>query len=189
MTEITSTKLQSGFTKAQQDKSLEKTSPKKTSGADADQEELQAAAVEIQSQRLDLLLSVKSEANTAFTWQKGLQKRAADQGVDLSTLQYQGKPITDLSQGEAAALVAEDGYFGVTKTSQRLADFVINGGGEDLKKLQAGREGIIRGFKEAEKIWGGELPEISHQTLAKALELIDSRIRDLGGGVMVDVRA
>ena len=66
--------------------------------------------------------------------------------------------------------------------------FVITGGGDDLKRLQAGREGIIKGFKEAEEIWGGNLPEISHQTLAKALELIDARVRELGGAV-VDVRA
>ena len=55
--------------------------------------------------------------------------------------------------------------------------------------MQAGREGIIKGFNDAEKIWGGKLPEISHQTLAKALESIDTRIRELGGGAVVDVQA
>lgn len=189
MTEITSTKSQPGFIKPQQEKVLKKSSSNNEGGAAVEQEGLQAIVTEIQTARLDLLLAVRTEAKTTFTWQKGFMDRAAAQGVDLSQLQHEGKPITELTQDEAAALVAEDGYWGVKKTSQRLADFVISGGGDDLKKLQAGREGIIRGFNDAEKVWGGELPEISRQTLAKALELIDTRIRELGGGAMIDTQA
>lgn len=189
MTEITSNNAQARFVKPQQEKSVETTAAIKKSDTAADPEELQAVAAEIQTKRLDLLLAVRTESKTTFTWQKGFMERAAAHGVDFAQLQYEGKPITDLTQEEAASLVAEDGYFGVAKTSRRLAEFVITGGGDDVKKLQAGREGIIKGFQDAEKVWGGELPEISHQTLAKALELIDTRIQKLGGGAMVDVRA
>lgn len=189
MTEIISTKSQPSLSKPQQEQSVEKTVAKKKSGEAASQEDLQSVAADIQTKRLDLLLSVRTETKTTFTWQKGFMERAAAQGVDFGQLQYEGKPIIEMTQEDAAALVAEDGYFGVAKTSQRLADFVITGGGDDLKRLQAGREGIIKGFKDAEKIWGGELPEISHKTLDKALELIDTRIRELGGGALVDVQA
>ncbi len=75
-------------------------------------------------------------------------------------------------------------YWGVEKTAERLANFVLNGGGDNLDRLRAGREGIIRGFKEAEQIWGGQLPEISYQTLDKALEAIDQRIHELNGSVI-----
>ncbi len=45
-------------------------------------------------------------------------------------------PISELSADEATALVQEDGYFGIDKTSQRIIDFVIKGAGEhQLKRI------------------------------------------------------
>ncbi len=102
----------------------------------------------------------------------------------LSGIGYEGKPIAELSQDEAAALVSEDGLFGVTQTSERIANFVINGAGGDEEKLRAGREGMLQGFKEAEKMWGGELPEISQQTMAKAIEMVDKVMHDLGFSII-----
>jgi hypothetical protein len=107
--------------------------------------------------------------------------------IDFEAIGYSGKPIADMNSDEAKALVSEEGYFGIKQTSERLADFVLLGGGDDLDRLKAGREGIIRGFNEAEKIWGGKLPDISYQTLEKALEKIDRRIEDLGANV-IDMR-
>lgn len=102
----------------------------------------------------------------------------------LQEIGYEGKPIAELSQEEASALVAEDGFFGVEQTSQRIADFVINGAGGDEEMLRAGREGMLRGFQEAEEMWGGELPEISQETMKKALELVDKAMYDLGYSVL-----
>ena len=89
-------------------------------------------------------------------------------------------PSVDTSEN----LFGEDGYWGVKKTSGRIADFVIMGAGDDLEKLRAGREGILAGFKEAEKIRGGKLPDISHDTINSALEAIDEKIKELGGSVL-----
>lgn len=190
MTEIASTKSPASFIKSQPGPALDKTATTKRNGpTTADLESLQAVATEIQTKRLDLLMAVQTESKKTFILQPGVAERAAAQGVDLGQLEYNGKPLTEMSPEEAAGLVAEDGYFGVAKTSQRLADFVITGGGTDLKRLQAGREGIIKGYNEAEKMWGGKLPEISQQTLTKALELIDARIQELGGGAVIDVQA
>lgn len=104
--------------------------------------------------------------------------------IDFKAIGYTGKPIADMNPDEAKALVSEEGFFGVTQTSNRLADFVLSGGGDNLDKLKAGREGIIRGFKEAEKIWGEKLPDISYETLDKALAKIDEKITSLGGNVL-----
>lgn len=104
--------------------------------------------------------------------------------IDFEAIGYTGKPIADMNPDEAKKLVSEDGYFGVKQTSERLADFVLMGGGDDLERLKAGREGIIRGFKEAEEIWGGKLPDISYETLDKALAKIDEKISSLGGSVL-----
>ncbi len=102
----------------------------------------------------------------------------------LSDIGYEGKPIAELSQEEAAELVSEDGFFGVTKTSQRIADFVINGAGGDEGLLRAGREGVLAGFKMAEEMWGGELPEISQTTMGKTIELIDMAMSELGFSII-----
>lgn len=102
----------------------------------------------------------------------------------LKDVGYSGKPIAELSQDEASALVSEDGIFGVKQTSQRIADFVISGAGGDESKLRAGREGMLQGFKEAEKMWGGKLPEISQQTMQKATEMVDMAMSDLGFSII-----
>ncbi|MDN5088348.1 hydrogenase-4 component G [Aliarcobacter butzleri] len=102
-------------------------------------------------------------------------------GLTLSDLGYQGKPILQLSQDEATQLVSEDGFFGVTQTSDRVAGFVLSFSGDDLELLQKGREGIVKGFEEAEKLFGGQLPEISYKTQERTLALIDEKIKSLKG--------
>lgn len=97
---------------------------------------------------------------------------------------YTGKPIAQLTQSEAKDLVSDNGFFGISQTSGRIADFVINGAGSDLEKLQAGRAGMVQGFNEAEKTWGTKLPEISYTTMQKALETVDAKIAQLGGNVL-----
>jgi len=85
---------------------------------------------------------------------------------------------------EAAEMIGEEGYWGIKKTAARLAEFVIRGAGDDLELLRAGRAGILKGFREAEALWGSTLPEISHQTMETALAAIDERIRNLDGTVV-----
>ncbi len=74
----------------------------------------------------------------------------------------------------------EDGLWGVAQTSDRLAGFVINGAGDDIAKIRQGREGIMRGFKEAEQIMGGNLPDISYATIERAMQKIDQHLQQLG---------
>lgn len=104
--------------------------------------------------------------------------------LDTESIGYTGTPISQLSSDEASALVSEDGYFGILQTSSRMADFVLNGGGDDLNRLKAGREGMLKGFDEAEQMWGGKLPDIAYETLTKALEKVDEKIASLGGNVL-----
>jgi len=106
----------------------------------------------------------------------------------LDDVGYTGKPIAQLSQSEAAELVSEDGVFGITQTSERIADFVISGAGNNEDLLRAGRAGMIQGFKEAEALWGGELPEISQKTMQAAIEKVDKVMQDFGFS-LVDTKA
>jgi hypothetical protein len=102
----------------------------------------------------------------------------------LDDIGYEGKPINELSQEEAAELVSEDGFFGIEQTAQRIADFVISGAGDNEDLLRAGREGVLKGFDEAEEIWGGKLPDISYKTIEKAVEMIDTKMHELGFNII-----
>ena len=102
----------------------------------------------------------------------------------LNEIGYTGQPIAELSQEEAAKLVSEDGIFGVKQTSERIANFVINGSAGDEDRMRAGREGMLEGFKMAQEMWGGELPEISQQTMQKATEMVDVAMSELGFSIL-----
>ena len=108
-----------------------------------------------------------------------LSSDSVSDSFDLKNIGYEGKPITELSVDEANELIADDGFFGIDKTSQRVADFVFNFSGDDIELLEKGREGIVTGFEEAKEMWGDELPQISYDTQAKTLELIDEKIAQL----------
>ena len=102
----------------------------------------------------------------------------------LGDIGYAGKPIAELSQSEAAELVSEDGLFGIKQTSERIANFVINGSGGDEDRMRAGREGMLLGFAQAEQMWGGELPEISQKTMQAAIEMVDKAMHDFGFSIL-----
>lgn len=105
-------------------------------------------------------------------------------GLDYAAMGYEGKAIGELNKDEASELIGENGFFGINNTADRIADFIINAASGDPAKLQAGREGMLRGFNEARKIWGGELPEISEKTITRATEAIERKIAEAGGNVL-----
>ena len=105
-------------------------------------------------------------------------------GLDSASIGYNGKSLNELSSDEADDLISENGFFGITNMADRIASFVLNGAGDDVEKLKAGREGAAKGFEDANKIWGGELPEISKKTIEKTLETLDKKIAELGGNVL-----
>ncbi|MDO4875147.1 MAG: hydrogenase-4 component G [Campylobacter sp.] len=105
-------------------------------------------------------------------------------GLDLASIGYNGKSLNELSSDETNDLISENGFFGIANTVDRIASFVLNGAGDDIEKLKAGREGVAKGFEDAKKIWGGELPEISQKTIKKTLESLDKKIAELGGNVL-----
>ena len=105
-------------------------------------------------------------------------------GLDYAAMGYEGKAIGELNKDEASELIGENGFFGINNTADRIANFIVNAAGGDPAKLQAGREGMLRGFNEARKIWGGELPEISEKTITLATEAIERKIAEAGGNVL-----
>ncbi len=96
--------------------------------------------------------------------------------------------LSNLTPAGAKALISDDGYYGVDATSKRIADFVLAGAGDDLDRLKQGRQGVLQGIEDAEKAWGGTLPDLSYASVDQAIKSIDDRISELGGTI-VSVRS
>jgi hypothetical protein len=90
----------------------------------------------------------------------------------------------EVTSFEANQLVSENGFFGISNTAQRISDFVLKGAGEDVSLLKAGRQGVLQGFQEAQDMWGDKLPDISYQTIDKAIASIDKQLSSLGVGIL-----
>lgn len=77
-------------------------------------------------------------------------------------------------KAQAQADIAEDGYWGVNQTSDRILDFAKALSGNDKSKAQELVDAFKKGFDQATKAWGGKLPDISQQTYDKVLEKFDN---------------
>jgi hypothetical protein len=81
--------------------------------------------------------------------------------------------IESLTPEEAQELVAEDGYFGVEQTSERIFQNAVSIAGGDPARLDAIMQGVEEGFAEAEKAFGGTLPDISYETRDAVMEKLN----------------
>jgi hypothetical protein len=77
------------------------------------------------------------------------------------------------TKAQAEADIAEDGYWGVEQTSERILDFAKALSGNDPDKADLLLDAFKKGFKEATKTWGDELPDISKRTYDAVLEKFD----------------
>lgn len=66
--------------------------------------------------------------------------------------------------------ISEDGYWGVEQTSQRIFDFAQSLSGGDEDKMEEMLEAFKKGFSQATKSWGQDLPEISQNTYDAVLK-------------------
>ncbi len=82
---------------------------------------------------------------------------------------------SDLADIQAAAQesISDNGYWGVEQTSQRIFSFAQALTGGDVSQAEAMREAFIKGYQEVEKLWGGELPQVSQKTYDAVMKLFD----------------
>lgn len=79
--------------------------------------------------------------------------------------------VTEAEQAEAQEAISEDGYWGVEQTATRIVDMAKALAGGDPAKAEEMMSYIEKGFEEAEKVWGGELPAITADTKSRIDEL------------------
>ncbi len=65
---------------------------------------------------------------------------------------------------------ADDGYWGVEQTSDRFVKYATALTGGDPDKLDSMIEAFEKGYAEAEKQWGGKLPDLAQRTREATLK-------------------
>jgi hypothetical protein len=137
-------------------------------------------------------VSIEGESEVALTYDSqmalsgdGAAKFSMLQNLVANLLQEQGIDtkvmtgdmeidIATLSPEEAQSLVAEDGYYGVEQTAERIFQFGVGVAGGDPSRLDAIKQGVEQGFQEAKEVFGGWLPDISYDTYDAVMEKLDS---------------
>lgn len=72
--------------------------------------------------------------------------------------------VTEAAKLQAQEDIAEDGYWGVEQTSDRILDFAKALAGNDVSKADELFEAFKEGYSQATSSWGKDLPEISQKT-------------------------
>lgn len=113
---------------------------------------------------------LRSLVEKMMTGQANTYGKANDIWSFLREGNFTVDPATKLQAQED---ISEDGYWGVKQTSDRIIDFANALTGGDPDKIDEMRSAFEKGFKQAEKTWGGKLPDISQRTYDAVMEKFD----------------
>ncbi len=109
-----------------------------------------------------------------------VEKMMAKQGKTFTTasemyalLRSGDYEVDAATQAQAQADIAEDGYWGVEQTSERLVSFAKALSGGDSSKAEEMINAVKAGFEEAAKVWGGKLPDICQKTVDTTIEKLN----------------
>lgn len=162
------------------------TSEKKESGVVYEPTTSTAAPAKTYTQNTELVKKMKADAEAhTQQLQNIVQQLMTKQGQTFSVANdmwqflASGKfEVDEATKLQAQEDVSEDGYWGVKQTSGRILDFATALTGGDPSKIEDMRAAFEKGYKQAEKTWGGELPEISKQTYDAVMAGFDKMAED-----------
>ena len=121
--------------------------------------QLKADAEARYNQLIDIVRqSLGGQANKVFTAETGLKSLFEKVQVDADTI------------AQAKADIADDGYWGVEKTSDRILEFAKALSGDDPSKAEELLSAFKKGFDKATEAWGDKLPDISQKTYDAVIE-------------------
>lgn len=109
--------------------------------------------------------------------EKMMTKQGAAIGTADSMWSFLAKgdfEVDAATKAQAEKDIAEDGYWGVEQTSDRILDFAKALSGNDPEKADLLLDAFKKGFAEATKSWGDKLPDISQRTYDAVVEKFDN---------------
>lgn len=102
------------------------------------------------------------------------QGTAIGQADDMWKFLASGKfTVSEAAKAQAQKDIAEDGYWGVEQTSDRILDFAKALSGNDPDKADELLAAFKKGYQQATGAWGKELPDISKRTYDAVVEKFD----------------
>lgn len=149
----------------------------------------ETAVVKKYTPNTELISKLKADADARTEQLRSLvEKLISGQGNaigtadDMWSILRSGKFTVDAAtKAQAQADIAEDGYWGVTATSDRILDFAKALTGGDPDKIEEMRAAFEKGFKQATKTWGGQLPDISQRTYQAVMDKFDAWSAEVNG--------
>ena len=125
-----------------------------------------------------LVNKLKADAEERTSQLRSLvEKMMTTQGVAIGTADSMWSflakgdfTVDEATRAQAQADIADDGYWGVDQTSDRILDFAKALSGNDPEKADLLLDAFKKGFKEATKSWGQDLPDISQRTYDAVVE-------------------
>lgn len=129
----------------------------------------------------DVVARLKADADSRTAQLKSLvEKMMSQQGVKIGEADDMWKflasgdyTVTPEVKAQAQADIADDGYWGVEQTSDRIIEFAKALVGDDPDKAESMRTAFEKGFKAATKAWGKDLPDISQKTYDAVMKKFD----------------
>jgi len=79
----------------------------------------------------------------------------------------------DNNINQAKHAISQDGEYGIKAISDSIVNFAIAISGNDTEKLVELKSAIEKGFAQAEKAFGGTLPEICYKTHDEIIKKLD----------------
>ena len=124
------------------------------------------------------IAKMKADADARTEQLRSLvEKMMTKQGVAIGTADDMWKflakgdfTVSADVKAQAQADIADDGYWGVEQTSDRILDFAKALSGDDPDTADAMLEAFKKGFEQATKAWGEKLPDISQRTYDAVVE-------------------
>lgn len=152
------------------------------SGVVYEQQSSAAALKGLYTQNTKLVKQLQEDSNNRLSQLQDLvYKLISKQGTvaknteDIWSLLQKGDITVDQETADAAKEeISEDGYWGVNQTSDRILSFAKALTGGDPSKIDAMQEAFQKGYEEAAKAWGKDLPEISSKTYDAVIEKFDA---------------
>ncbi len=124
---------------------------------------------------------MKAEADEKYAQLKSLVEKMilkqgeTDTNASMWDVLRSGKLEVDPeTAAKAKADIADDGYWGVDQTSDRLVSFAKALAGNDTSYADNLIDAIKQGFDEATKDWGDTLPDICQKTIKATIDKMEA---------------
>lgn len=148
----------------------------------------EASTAANRTDRSAVIAHLKSSAEQRMQQMQSLvTKMFEKQGITIGTADNMWRILAGGNFTADAATIAqakedisEDGYWGVNQTSERIFSFAAALSGGDEEKMQEMVKAVEKGFSEATKAWGKELPGITQDTHSAIMDKFDKWFEENG---------